>query len=350
MNAPTTIPGTTHGMAALTSAELIRTMAMGFMLPRCLHLAALLDIAGEIGDAALSAGELASRTGAHADALHRTLRALSSAGVFEEVTEGRFRNTAASNHLRADHPRTLRSWVMLYGSSRCWESWHNLEHSVRTGEPAFERIHGVEAFEYLARHPMDAALFDAAMVENSALVADAILEACDFSRFKVVADIGGGRGTMIRAILERHRNCRGILFDMPHVRSGAEDFLNRAGLSGRCEFIDGSFFEGVPAGADAYFLQRVLHDWDDDHCRQILSRCAEAMGPDARLIVSDAVILPGNDYHPAKLSDLHMMAMTHGGRERTAAEFSSIFASAGLALVRILATRSPLSLIEATKI
>jgi hypothetical protein len=331
----------------VTQPEHVRMLATAFIAARCLHVAAELDIATRLGEVERSAGELAEVTGCQESAIYRLLRTLASLGIFEERSPGRFGQTPASRHLVDGSPGSLRAWVRTYGDSRSWASWGAFEQSIRTGAPAFEHLHGLQVFDFLAQNPDLAQTFDAAMVENSSLSAAALLDAYDFSRFRVIADIGGGRGLMICAMLARYPHLQGVLFDLPHVQLGAVSSLAAAGYSKRCEFVAGNFFEAVPNGADAYFLQRVLHDWDDAHCIRILRCCAAAMSSSARLIASDAVIAPGNEFHPAKLTDLHMMVMTHGGRERTGEEFSQLLSAAGLRLTRIVATRSPLSLVEA---
>jgi hypothetical protein len=211
-------------------------------------------------------------------------------------------------------------------------------------------LHGVQTFEYLSSHPEKAKMFDAAMVANSSLVTDAVVHAYDFSSIKSIVDVGGGRGTMVCAILDANTQMRGIVFDLPHVAAGAQEFIARHGLTSRCEFIGGDFFASIPTGADIYFLQRVLHDWGDEDCVRLLRRCATAMGDKSRMLLSEAVIPPGNDPFYGKLTDLHMLVTTHGGRERTRAGWAKLLDTAGLCLQRLVPTNSPLSLIEAHKV
>ncbi|MFN0315956.1 MAG: methyltransferase, partial [Burkholderiales bacterium] len=138
-------------------------------------------------------------------------------------------------------------------------------------------------------------------------------------------------------------------FDLPHVRASAAAYIARQGLENRCEFAEGDFFKAAHPGADAYFLQRVLHDWDDAHCVRILQSCARAARKGSKLLVSEAIIPPGNEPFIGKLSDLHMLVMTHGGRERTLEEYQNLFAQSGWAYGRVVATDSPYSIIEGAK-
>lgn len=183
-----------------------------------------------------------------------------------------------------------------------------------------------------------------AMSAGSRLATLAIVEAYDFSTPGTIVDIAGGQGVLIAAILRAHPNLHGILFDQPHVVAGAQPVLEAAGVLDRCELVRGDFFVSVPSG-DLYTLQRILHDWDDEHAIAILRSCAEAMAPGGRALVIESVIEPGNDPSPAKFLDLMMFVM-NGGRERTDEEYRRLFEAAGLRLTRIIPTGGAQSLIE----
>lgn len=105
--------------------------------------------------------------------------------------------------------------------------WTDLYETVRTGESAFDRLHGKEAFEYLAEHPEDAAIFDAANSISTTETAS-IVQAYDFSRFRTIVDVGGGRGGLLAAILSANPHLQGVLFDVPTVVAESGDELSGA--------------------------------------------------------------------------------------------------------------------------
>jgi hypothetical protein len=237
----------------------------------------------------------------------------------------------------------------MYGDAAVWQAWSGLDHSVRTGEPSFAHVHGSGMFEFLARHPDSARRFDEAMVASSRLMNDAIVEAYDWAQFGTLADVAGGMGSTLAAILRANSTLRGVLFDLGHVVERAREHLREQGVADRCRTQSGSFFESLPAGADAYFMKHILHDWDDADCLRILGNCANAMTDHAKLLVCEKIVPPGNGFSVAKTIDLVMLVQTDGGRERTEGEFRDLFARAGLQLARVVATRADNSILEVTK-
>ena len=121
------------------------------------------------------------------------------------------------------------------------------------------------------------------------------------------------------------------------------------GVSDRCQVVAGSFFESVPSGGDAYFMKHILHDWGDKDCHVLLQRCHDAMGKNDKLLIVEKVIPSGNEPFDGKLLDLHMLIMTHGGRERTKIEYQQLFEASGFRLSGVVNTNSPWSVIEAVK-
>jgi hypothetical protein len=296
-----------------------------------------ISVVAKLGTAdALAAGprgvdELAAAAGAHAPSLYRVLRALASVGIFAEDDNGRFGLTPLAEPLRSDAPSSLRAFAIMLGEEWSWRPWAHLLHSVTTGHAAFADTYGTEIFEYLGQRPEAGALFDAAMTGRSSQDADAVVAAYDFSAFRTVVDVGGGRGTLLAAILRAHPDARGILFDQPHVIPGARQQLDAAGLGQRCELVAGDFFESVVPGGDAYVLKWIVHDWDDQRALRILGRCRQALPDAGRLLLVETVLPPGNTPSPGKLADLAMMVWT-GGRERTEAEYRALLAAAGFVL------------------
>jgi SAM-dependent methyltransferase len=202
-------------------------------------------------------------------------------------------------------------------------------------------------FEYLSQHPEEAINFSNAMADLSGGDGPAVVASYDFSRFECIVEVGGGSGTLLAAILQSAPKLRGILLDLPYVIEQAQKAPLLASLAARCEFARASFFDAVPAGADAYILKHVIHDWDDERATQILANCRQAMRPNGKLLVVDRAVGPPNQPDPAKLTDLEMMVLP-GGLERSEPEWRSLFAASGFRLDRIIPMPAPQSILEAS--
>ncbi|MEZ4267837.1 MAG: methyltransferase [Myxococcota bacterium] len=302
-------------------------MLGGKWLTQMVSTAATLGIPDALADAPRAVDELAESLGCHSPSLSRLLRAMSGAGLVEEGLDGRFGLTEVGAQLRSD---ALGPLAIFVGSESQWAPWPALGESIRTGEPAFDAVHGVGLYEHLESNAADAALYDAAVEAFTRHQAHALAQRYDFSRFHTVVDVGGGRGTLLLELLKRFPALDAVLFDLPHVASATRERLKGAEGGAAVRVEAGDFFVAVPQGADAYVLKHVLHNWDDDAARQILARCAEAMGPSGRVLVVDNVVLPGNRPDATRLLDLEMLVLTRGGRERTKPELRHLFHEAGL--------------------
>jgi O-methyltransferase domain/Dimerisation domain len=333
----------------LPTRDVFWRMANAYQASQAIHVAATLGIADLLEAGPMSTEELAQSTHTHAPSLYRLLRALSSVGVFAEGADGRFGLTPLAEHLRTDAPGSLRAWAMFIGRPYTWSAWAHLLDSVKTGEAAFPKLHGTSAWEYWESRPEEGAIFAAAMTGLSTLAAEAIVGSYDFSDISVLADVGGGHGSLLAAILKANPALHGILFDLPHVVANARELLEREGVSERCEVVGGSFFEAVPTGADAYMLKSVLLDWDDATAIRILGTCRAAMPKSGRLLLVERLVGPPNEPDLAKFSDLNMLVL-QGGRERTTEEFAKLCAAAGFRLAGVTETGSPYDIIEGTPI
>jgi hypothetical protein len=270
--------------------------------------------------------------------------------VFSEDAQGRFALTPLGETLRSDVPGSMRAFARMVGMPPTWEAWREMLHSVKTGESAFEYVHGQNGFQYFSAHAEEAALFDAAMVGFSQGAIPTLLTSYDFAPFGTIIDVAGGRGHVLAAILKANPRTRGILFDMPHVVEGAKQHLAAEGVADRCEVVAGDFFRSVPAGGDAYLLKHIIHDWDDPRCEAILRSCRQAIAKTGKLLVMEMLIPPGNHPFFGKLLDLEMLVLTSGGKERTEAEYRALFGRAGFDLARVVPTQSPVSVLEATPV
>jgi hypothetical protein len=322
--------------------HLFRLMT-GHIISGALQAVSRLDIAGRLAAGPQTTAALARDCDVNEDSLYRVLRALGSAGVFEEVSPRTFRLTPAGEALGNPAMRAMALWITSPVNMRVHA---DLMHSVKTGSPAVEKVFGVGAFEFFEKNPDVSAIFNDAMTGISAIVVPAVLEAYDFSGIRVLVDVAGGHGGILTAVLQAHPSMRGVLFDLEHVIAGARERIASLGLSDRCVTVAGDFFKAVPAGGDAYIMKNIIHDWDDDRAAQILRNIGAVLPAGGRVLLVESVIPPGAEPSPGKVMDLEMLAMA-GGRERTEDEFRALFDRAGFDLTRIVPTKSPLSVIEA---
>lgn len=312
-----------------------------------IYLAAKLGIADALANGPLTVDEIAIRVDAHAPSLKRALRALASLGIFKSDAHGRYHLTRLAQTLRTDHPESLRDFALMLVDDYNWSAWGALEHAVRTGGNAFEHVHGAPAFEWMRLHPEKEKAFSASMASLSVLENAAVSRAYPFGKLRTVVDVGGAHGHLLVSILRSYVRVRGVLFDQPAVIDAAlkAGHVSAPDLSSRCEAVAGDFFESVPAGADAYVLKYILHDWDDERAIRILENCRRAMPPEGRVLVVDHAVTPGNRFDWGKLVDINMLVMM-GSRERTRQEFAELFARAGLHLRRVIRTGCPLNILE----
>jgi O-methyltransferase domain len=306
---------------------------------RCLHVVAELGVADALGDQPQSTEALAKVSGTHPQALYRVLRLLASVGVFE-WKDGTWHQTDASRFLRSDHPGSLRDYVRMLGLPVFWSAFEDLEHSLRTGECAFAKRHPEGVFAFLAEHPKESRIFDSAMTSKSHRDIAAILPAYDFSQFATIADIAGGRGHLLRAILKNSPRTQGILFDQPHV---VAEITPENGE--KLTVVGGNFFKDSMPKADAYLLMNIIHDWPDAESIKILSAIRRAMPASARVLIIETVVPDAPGPHLSKELDIAMMALP-GGMERNLEEYVSLGAKSALRLERMLETMSPYSVLE----
>lgn len=322
-------------------------MITGYWTSQAIYAAAKFGIADLLTGGPKSVDELATATDTKPELLYRLLRALASVGIFAEEDGKRFSLTPLAEPLSSDVAGSQRSLALMMGDDQ-YRAWGNLADTVQTGDNAYEKIFGKPIFDHLAEQPEKARIFDDAMTGIHGRETGAILDACDFAGIDVIADIGGGNGSKITAILQKHPNMKGILFDLPHVVERARPKIEAAGLGERCQLVTGDFFQAVPSGADAYVMRHIIHDWKDEKSLTILRNCHAVMSPGNKLLLVESVIPPGNDPFMGKFLDLTMMLIP-GGKERTEDEYRELYDKAGFDLVRILPTSTEVSVIEGVR-
>jgi hypothetical protein len=273
----------------------------------------------------------------------RIVRFLSGHGVFD-FRDGVVRHTEASRLLREDHPRSMRAFARNAGAQLNWQAYEAIEYTARTGRPATEKVAPQGIWALRQENAEAGRLFDAAMQARARGHISAVIPAYDFSRFDTVADIGGGRGHLLAAVLASAPDVKGVLFDQPHVVAGAALVA-----SGRVTLQGGSFFEDALPVADGYLLMEVIHDWADEEALIILKAVRRAAPANARLLLIEAIIPDGPGPAHAKMLDVHMMVM-NGGRQRSLTEYETLLRDAGFALEREIPAGAQLSIIEAVPV
>ncbi len=291
-----------------------------------------------------SAEELALQIGVDPRALYRLLRATACVGVLSEGADGKFSETPLSAVLRSNANPSLRAFAIMHGRDWHGLGWSKLDYCMRTGKSALEHIYGMPIFQFFEQHPEEQKLFQQSMTDLSTIDGPAVADAYSFGEIRSIVDVGGGHGFLLATMLARNPHLKGTLYDMPHVVAGAKDGPLKPVME-RCTLASGDMFRSVPAGADAYIMKHIIHDWPDEECIKILKACRKGANSGGKLLVVDNVIQPGNDFAPGKFLDLQMLIFP-GGCERTEKQFRDLFAAAGWRLSRVIPTAVPESIVE----
>lgn len=332
-------PDTANPPASASPLDLILRTTGGYCVARSLHVAADLGVADCIDGAPVPIGKVAGSLAVDGDALGRILGLLSAHGIFS-VADGAVSHTGASQTLRTDHPQSTRDLARMFGLPIMWQTLEALDHSVRTGAPAAAEVHPGGLWAWLAAHPEASAIFNGAMIGKSFGQVAGVVESYDFSPFATVADIGGGRGHLLQAILDKWPQPAGILFEQPHVIDEV-----RAIGSDRLKLQAGDFFAGNLPKADAYILMEVIHDWDDEDSLKILSSVRDAAPTGSRLLLVEQLMPEAPGPHWVKMLDIHMMAL-FAARQRTAEEYRRLVEQCGFAHRGTLDTPAGISILE----
>ena len=315
--------------AQIPAPARVMELTTGAWITQAVSVAASLGVADVLASGSRPVDEIASAVGADAPSLHRVLRALADVDVFRELDRERFALTETGELLRSDVPGSVRGWAVMASAPFHVDAWTGLLESVRTGEPAFELVHGQLGFDYLRDHPDDGAVLHAGMTSISSLHVAPVVTAYDFSGVGTVVDVGGGHGTLLAAVLTADPRLQGVLYELPEVVAGAGQLLAEAGVGNRCTCVAGDFFESVPAGGDAYLLSNIIHDRDDARALRILTNCRAALNDGGRVLLAEAVLPEGPQPSRAKLIDMAMLVMGPG-RQRSESEYRDLFQRAGL--------------------
>ncbi len=308
--------------------------------------AADLGVADALTDGPLPVDELAGKVGANPDALRRLLRALISRGIFALRDDGRYELNSMAELLRSDAPVSMAAMARFVGSRHHREHWSLLTEAIKSGGSVVPALRGKDFFDYLSDEPEFAQIFNDAMTGLSGSAIGPVVDAYDFTQFGTIVDVAGGHGRLLAAILASAPNARGVLYDLPEVIAGAGPLLRESGVAERVRLAQGSFFDYVPPGGDAYVLKHIIHDWDDDPSVQILRNVRSAAAAGATLLLVERVITEDDDGSIAKWTDMEMLII-NSGRERTATEYRRLLDESGFRLTRVVDTASRFSIVEA---
>ncbi len=320
-------------------------MLGGFQTSQALYVAAVLGVPDQLVARSRSVTEIATAVGALPEPLGRLLRTLASIGIFEQIDEHTFGLTQLGETLTSSSAGSVRDLAISWMETH-YAPFGRLLDTVRTGQPAAEAFYGEPFFTWLQRHPGQVDRFTQAMSGVTHGLRAGAIACIALDGMQTVVDVGGADGMVLLLALADRPDTSGIVFDLPHVIAAADANVSRHGMTNQVTTVGGDFFDSVPGG-DGYLLSHILHDWDDHECGRILANIQSAAQPGARLRVLEFVVPSGPEPHLAKMIDLTMLGMLTG-RERSRSQWKALLETNGFRLDRIVATPTPLSVLEAT--
>jgi orsellinic acid C2-O-methyltransferase len=329
--------------------ERLNELLYGFMPVQLAYVMARLELADLLDGNSLTVAELSAETDTRPDLMRRLVRGLAGVGLVGVACGDRVSLTEMGSLLGSDTPGSMRD-IALHRGGEAFAAWGELEHAVRTGEPAFQAAHGEPFFEYLRSNPDAGAAFDGTMARLSDRVVDEAVARYDFGTASRILDVGGGRGHFVAAVLEAHPELVGAVFDVPEVAKAASEHLDARGLGDRADAVGGSFLESVPSGYDLHLLKWILHDWDDEACRRLLTACRAALPDHGRLLVVEQLLpeaIPDSGaLHPAVTMDLIMLVNFAHARERHLHEYEDLLARGGFVVHEVVSLPSGFSILD----
>lgn len=317
----------------------------GYRRGAVIHALVHFQIPDLLRDTDATADDIAACAGTPPDAMARLLEASVAIGLLEHAGPGRYRLSSRGQLLDDAHPRSVARHARL-SIAQYWPAWHRLTDAVRTGRTVFEDVFGGSPWQYRRQHPEQGRLFDSWQQEESRKAVASIVACLDLQTCRTIADIAGGKGTLLEACLAQWPHLHGILFEQPETLRSATS-PSQGAWAGRLTHVAGDMFASVPVRADGLLLKSILHDWDDARSTQVLERCAQAMTTQTRLFIIERVLEPGLSPN-AYLTDLHMLLVT-SGRERTLQQYATLAGAAGLEILSCTRTLSDFSVIACRK-
>jgi hypothetical protein len=323
-------------------------MLTGMWVAQIMSAVAQLGVPDVIAAGTRSVEHLAEECGANRAALHRLLRAAATIGLLIETAPGDFALTPLGETLRANTPGSLRDFVIAETAPGHWLPWGRLAEAVKRGGAMAKETLGVDPWEYYATNVEEGRSFARGMSNLSAIASSDVARVYDPGAAKRIVDVGGSEGVLLRGILGRAPNARGVLFDRADVIEGARGAVAASGMADRIELVSGDFFTEMPSGGDLYLLKSILHDWPDDKCEEIVKSVHRAAAEGSRLVLVEGLLPDTLQPSPVTLMDINMLVML-GGRERTAGEYSALLKRCGYEVERVIPTGGMFGVIEALR-
>jgi len=328
---------------------IVLQMLNGMWVSQILSAVAQLGIADLIAAGTRSVDHLAEECSADANALGRLLRAAATLGLVIETAPAEFALTPLGTTLRANTHRSLRDFIIAETAPGHWLPWGRLVDGVRRGGAMTKETLGLDAWDYYAQNADEGRCFARGMSNLSAIVAEDVVRVYDPGDVRRVVDVGGSEGVLLRGILGRAPNARGVLFDRDDVIEGARGAVAASGMADRIELVSGDFFGDIPGHGDLYLLKSILHDWPDDKCEAIIESIHRSSPESSRIVIVETLLPDTPQPSPVTLMDMNMLVML-GGRERTAGEYSQMLERCGYTVERVIPTGGMFGVIEARRL
>lgn len=324
---------------------MIPKILYGYLGTQCLYVVAKLNIADHLKYGSKEISDLAKLTNSNENALYRVMRCLASLGIFQETLNKSFSLNKEAKDLVSTSENTWKDFIILVGEE-LYQSAGDLLYSVKTGKPALNHLYGMSHWDYLQKNPNKAEIFHNAMEKGTGPLLKKLIKHYDFSHYKTIVDVGGGKGHLLCEILSQNPAASGIVFDLDNAKKSAEKFIVESVAASRCKFVSGNFFICLPDKADIYLLKVVLHDWDDESVVQILKNCKSAVNKNGRVLIIEKIIEDNRYKELSCLSDINML-VTLTGKERCLKEFQDLLSKSGLKFIQRIDTETVFSIIEA---
>lgn len=337
--------GTPH---ATPPTQIMMQLITGYWLSQAVGVAAHLGIADALAGGHRTSDDLGWALGAHPKSVYRLMRLLTSIGVFDKEGDDCFTLNPLGETLLSKGPGSVRNFAITETAPGHWLPWGRLIDSVRTGKPMTRETLGMELFDWYGQNPEEASFFTTAMGDLSRLAAAELVRVYDFSNAQKVVDVGGAHGILLEAVLLANTAAQGILYDLPHVIATADQNVDPR-VKERLKLESGDFFKLIPKGGDLHLLKQIIHDWDEERAALVLANCHDALSPGGKLLLIEMVVPGDNQPNFAQAMDLNMLTIL-GGRERTEEEYRTLLEASGFRLERVIATRSPFSVLEALRV
>jgi len=310
-----------------------------------LHVVTKLGIPDILNSGEKTIDQLAKTCEVQEQQLYRVMKTLASIGIFMETAPRSFSQTPMSECLQENK---LKPAALMFLSEWHNRAWENLYYAVKTGKNAFEKAHEKPCFKWLAENSKESHIFNQANAVKARTTHAVILDVYDFSPFQSICDIGGGYGGLLFSLLVAKNELTGIVADLPHLSDHVNKQILERQLTERCEYVSCDFFDHIPAGKDCYLLSNIFHDWNDERCCKILTKCFEAMDENAKMLIIESILPEGNEFSTARLLDLEVMVMGDG-QERTESEFRKLISGSGFSINSVINTEESISILECKK-